>query len=330
MSASRLNWREMLTAAAPPLAAFMAFLALWEAVVRLRGIPPYMLPAPSIILQKLIEDRELLFSSLLVTLSITLQALTLATVCGVLLALAMAQSKWLARTLTPYAIMLQVTPIVAIAPLLLVYLSPPRAVLVCAFLVAFFPILSNTALGLASVDHALLDLFDLYRASAWRRLIYLRAPAALPQFLAGLRIAGGLALIGAVVAELAAGAAGQGTGLAFRIVEAGFRLDIPRMFAALALLSLTGVAIYGALGGLFAAVVGARVGSHRVRLLALGVALAWYAGKTLQALLAGVKPYDAATFLAAAGLCLLMTMLGCLLPAWRAARVDPMTAMRLE
>jgi len=165
--------------------------ALWEALVRLRGIPPYVLPAPSIILQKLIEDRELLFSSLLVTLSITLQALTLATVCGVLLALAMAQSKWLARTLTPYAIMLQVTPIVAIAPLLLVYLSPPRAVLVCAFLVAFFPILSNTALGLASVDHALLDLFDLYRASAWRRLIYLRAPAALPQFLAGLRIAGG-------------------------------------------------------------------------------------------------------------------------------------------
>jgi NitT/TauT family transport system permease protein len=143
--------------------------------------------------------------------------------------------------------MLQVTPIVAIAPLLLVYLSPPRAVLVCAFLVAFFPILSNTALGLASVDHALLDLFDLYHASAWRRLIYLRAPAALPQFLAGLRIAGGLALIGAVVAELAAGAAGQGTGLAFRIVEAGFRLDIPRMFAALALLSFTGVAIYGAL-----------------------------------------------------------------------------------
>ena len=132
-------------------------------------------------------------------------------------------------------------------PDVLVYLSPPRAVLVCAFLVAFFPILSNTALGLASVDHALLDLFDLYHASAWRRLIYLRAPAALPQFLAGLRIAGGLALIGAVVAELAAGAAGQGTGLAFRIVEAGFRLDIPRMFAALALLSLTGVAIYGAL-----------------------------------------------------------------------------------
>ncbi len=247
MSARRALVRRFLTAATPPLLAFVVFLALWEAVVRLREIPPYVLPAPSVILGTLINDRELLFSSLLVTLSITLQALLLATACGVVLALAMAQSKWLARALTPYAIMLQVTPVVAIAPLLLVYLSPQRAVLVCAFLVAFFPILSNTSAGLASVDHALLDLFDLYRATAWRRLVYLRAPAALPYFLAGLRIAGGLALIGAVVAELAAGAAGQGTGLAFRIVEAGFRLDIPRMFAALALLSMSGVAIHAAL-----------------------------------------------------------------------------------
>lgn len=239
--------RAILTVAAPPLVVFAAFLALWETIVRVYGVPPYVLPAPSLVLAELLEDHELLTTSALATLGVALQALALATVCGVLLALAMAQSKWLERTLTPYAIMLQVTPVVAIAPLLLVYLSPRQAVLVCAFLVAFFPILSNTALGLASVDHALLDLFDLYRASAWARLIYLRAPAALPQFLAGLRIAGGLSLIGAVVAELAAGAAGQGTGLAFRIVEAGFRLDIPRMFAALTLLSLMGAAIYGAL-----------------------------------------------------------------------------------
>jgi NitT/TauT family transport system permease protein len=239
--------RAVLARALPPLLALAILLALWESLVRLKGIPPYVLPAPSLVLQKLIEDRALMFSSLVVTLTIALQALLLATICGVALALAMAQSRALERTLTPYAIMLQVTPVVAIAPLLLVYLAPQNAVLVCAFLVAFFPILSNTALGLASVDHALLDLFDLYRASAWDRLIYLRAPAALPQFLAGLRIAGGLALIGAVVAELAAGVAGQGTGLAYRIVEAGFRLDIPRMFGALALLSLAGMAIYGAL-----------------------------------------------------------------------------------
>jgi NitT/TauT family transport system permease protein len=233
-----------------PLAVFAAALAIWQWIVTARNIPPYVLPAPSAIFAKLVEDRDLLFSSLLVTLGVTLKALFIATVCGVALALLLAQSKWLERALLPFAIILQVTPIIAIAPLLLVYMKPENAVLFCAFLVAFFPILSNTALGLASVDHALIDLFDLYRASPWQRLVYLRLPAALPQFLAGLRIGGGLALIGAIVAELAAGASGQGTGLAYRIVEAGFRLDIPRMFAALALISLAGLAIYGALAAL--------------------------------------------------------------------------------
>lgn len=233
-----------------PLAVCAAALGAWEWVVMSRDIPPYVLPAPSAILDRLIEDRELLFSSLLVTLGVTLKALLIATSSGVALALLLAQSKWLERALLPFAIVLQVTPIVAIAPLLLVYLQPDNAVLVCAFLVAFFPILSNTALGLASVDHALQDLFDLYHASPWQRLIYLRLPAALPQFLAGLRIGGGLSLIGAIVAELAAGASGQGSGLAYRIVEAGFRLDIPRMFAALALISAAGLAIYGALAAL--------------------------------------------------------------------------------
>lgn len=233
-----------------PLVVFAATLALWEAIVRIKSIPPYILPAPSLIVETLVKDHELLLSALTITLSITVESLLLATVCAVAAALAIAHSKWLERAIMPFAIILQVTPIIAIAPLLLVYLAPSNAVLVCAFLVAFFPILSNTTLGLASVDHALLDLFDLYRASAWKRLIYLRAPAALPQFLAGLRIGGGLALIGAIVAELAAGASGQGAGLAYRIVEAGFRLDIARMFAALALISLTGLAIYGALAGL--------------------------------------------------------------------------------
>ncbi|WP_442756333.1 ABC transporter permease [Methylocystis sp. JAN1] len=233
-----------------PLAVFAAALGFWEWIVAWKAIPPYVLPAPSAIFTKLIEDRELLFSSLLVTLGVTLKALLVAAVCGVALALLLARSKWLERALLPFAIVLQVTPIIAIAPLLLVYMRPENAVLVCAFLVAFFPILSNTALGLASVDHALRDLFELYRASAWQKLVYLRLPAALPQFLTGLRIGGGLSLIGAIVAELAAGASGQGTGLAYRIVEAGFRLDIARMFAALALISATGLAIYAALAGL--------------------------------------------------------------------------------
>jgi NitT/TauT family transport system permease protein len=241
-----IHWRDI----GVPLAVFVATLGFWEGLVRWKNIPPYILPAPSAILDKLIEDRELLFSSLMVTLGVTFEAFVIATICGVALALLIAQSKWLERALLPFAITLQVTPIIAIAPLLLVYLQPGNAVLVCAFLVAFFPILSNTSLGLASVDFGLRDLFDLYHASPWQKLIYLRLPSALPQFLAGLRIGGGLALIGAIVAELAAGASGQGTGLAYRIVEAGFRLDIPRMFAALALISLSGLAIYGALAAL--------------------------------------------------------------------------------
>jgi NitT/TauT family transport system permease protein len=233
-----------------PLLVFLLTLGVWEAIVDYKNIPPYILPAPSVIAAKLVEDRALLFSSLLVTLGVTLKALVIATISAVALALLLAQSKWLERALLPFAIILQVTPIIAIAPLLLIYLSPGTAVLVCAFLVAFFPILSNTALGLASVDHGLQDVFDLYHATGWQKFLYLRLPSALPQFLAGLRIGGGLALIGAIVAELAAGASGQGTGLAFRIVEAGFRLDIPRMFAALALISLSGLAIYGALAWL--------------------------------------------------------------------------------
>jgi NitT/TauT family transport system permease protein len=235
---------------AVPLAVFAAALGLWEWIVAVKQIPPYVLPAPSAIFARLVEDRALLFSSLAVTMGVTLKALVIATLSGVALALLLAQSKWLERALLPFAIVLQVTPIIAIAPLLLVYLKPDTAVLVCAFLVAFFPILSNTALGLASVDRALVELFDLYRASPWQRLLLLRLPSALPQFLTGLRIGGGLALVGAIVAELSAGASGQGEGLAYRIVEAGFRLDIPRMFAALALISLAGLAIYGALSAL--------------------------------------------------------------------------------
>jgi NitT/TauT family transport system permease protein len=233
-----------------PLLVFAAALGLWEWIVAVKQIPPYVLPAPTVIFAKLVTDRALLFSSLMVTLGVTLKALAIATVCGVALALLLAQSRWLERALLPFAIVLQVTPVIAIAPLLLVYMKPDNAVLVCAFLVAFFPILSNTALGLASVDHALRDLFQLYHATPWQRLVHLRLPSALPQFLTGLRIGGGLALIGAIVAELAAGASGQGEGLAYRIVEAGFRLDIPRMFAALALISLAGLAIYGVLAAL--------------------------------------------------------------------------------
>ncbi|MDB5543943.1 MAG: transporter ATP-binding protein [Hyphomicrobiales bacterium] len=227
-----------------PVLVFAALIAAWEAIVRLAAIPPYVLPAPSLIAQTLVNDWATLSASLWVTLRITALALTLATGIGVALAILFAQWRWLERSFFPIAVILQVTPIIAIAPLLLVYLEPGAAVLACAFLVAFFPILSNTALGLASADHNLRDLFELYRASRWQEMALLRLPSALPYFLGGLRIAGGLALIGAIAAEIAAGAAGQGAGLAYRIVEAGYRLNIPRMFAALVLISVAGVIIY--------------------------------------------------------------------------------------
>ncbi len=240
----------------PPVVAFLAMLAAWEAYVRLRDVPPYILPAPSLVLETLVADRGILLPALLVTLKTTLSALAAAVLGGVGLAVLFAQWKWVERSFLPFAIVLQVTPIVAIAPLLLIYLEAPAAVLVCAFLVAFFPILANTAQGLASADRNLADLFKLYRATRWQTLVYLRLPAALPYFLGGLRIGGGLALVGAIVAELAAGNAGKGAGLAFRIAEAGYRLNIPRMFAALALISAAGIAIFAALSGLSAYLLG--------------------------------------------------------------------------
>lgn len=227
-----------------PLLVFCLFIAGWEALVAIKGIEPYILPAPSLIAQTIVSDWGVLSTSLWITLKITFAAILLAIAGGVLLAILFAQWKWVERSFFPFAVILQVTPVIAIAPLLLIYLEPATAVLVCAFVVAFFPILSNTALGLASADHNLVDLFDLYRASRWQQLLYLRLPSALPYFMGGVRIGGGLALIGAIVAELAAGSAGQATGLAFRIVEAGYRLNIPRMFAALVLISLTGIAIF--------------------------------------------------------------------------------------
>ncbi|TMJ76281.1 MAG: ABC transporter permease, partial [Alphaproteobacteria bacterium] len=221
------------------------FLALWEAVVRLRDIPPYILPAPSAVALSLWNDGPSLVGSLLVTLRITLAALAAAALVGGAIALLFSRSRILELSLFPYAVILQVTPIVAIAPLIIIWVQQPfLALLVCAWIVAFFPIVSNTTVGLNSADRNLLALFRLYGASPGQTLLYLRLPTALPYFLAGLRISGGLALIGAVVAEFVAGTGGAETGLAFRILEAGYRLAIPRLFAALFLLSLTGIVIY--------------------------------------------------------------------------------------
>lgn len=233
---------------AAPVVVGLLVLGLWEYVVWHGAIPPYILPGPWLILKTLVADWETLSSSLWITLEITGLALAAAIIVGGLLAILFAQSKWLEFSLFPYAIVLQVTPIVAIAPLIIIWVNDTLlSLLICAWIVAFFPILSNTILGLNSADHNLVDLFKLYGASRWQTLRYLRLPAALPYFLGGLRISGGLALIGAVVAEFVAGTGGTASGLAFRILEAGYQLKIPRMFAALALVSLTGIAIFLAL-----------------------------------------------------------------------------------
>ncbi len=229
---------------APILIALTA-LGLWEFVVWWNAIPHYILPGPSLVLQSLIEDWDTLSASLWVTVQITFLALAVAVVGGVGLAVLFSLSKWVELSLFPFAVVLQVTPIVAIAPLILIYVdSTSAALLICAWIVAFFPILSNTTLGLASADHNLQNLFQLYGANRWQTMRFLKLPAAMPYFLGGLKIAGGLALIGAIVAEFAAGTAGAGSGLAYRILEAGYRLNIPRMFAALLLISLTGIAIF--------------------------------------------------------------------------------------
>jgi NitT/TauT family transport system permease protein len=227
-----------------PIVVLALGIAAWQAVVQYKNIPPYVLPAPDLIAQTFATDWELLLRSLLVTVITTVEGFLLAAFGGVFLAILFNQSRFIEYSLYPYAVVLQVTPIVAVAPLLLIYLPQHAAVLVCAWIVAFFPVLANTTLGLRSVDRNLADLFALYGASRWQILRRLKLPSALPYILGGLRIAGGLSLIGAVVAEIAAGSAGAGSGLAYRIAESGYRLNIPRMFAALLLLSLTGIAIF--------------------------------------------------------------------------------------
>jgi NitT/TauT family transport system permease protein len=233
-----------------PIVMLAIAVLVWHLVVQTFTLPPYVLPGPGLVATTLITDGDLLWNSLLVTLITTFEGFLLAAVGGIGLAILFNQSRLVEYSFYPYAVILQVTPIVAIAPLLLIYLPQPLAVLVCAWIVAFFPVLANTTLGLSSVDHNLLALFDLYKASRWQVLWNLKLPSALPQILAGLRIAGGLSLIGAVVAEIAAGSAGAGSGLAYRIAESGYRLNIPRMFAALILLSLAGVAIFYALSAM--------------------------------------------------------------------------------
>jgi NitT/TauT family transport system permease protein len=229
-----------------PIVIGLLFLALWEFGVRYFEVSKFVLPPPSSIVAALIDDFPSLLMSLWNTLRVTLEAFLAALVLGVLVAVLFAQSRLFEISLFPYAVVLQVTPIVSIAPLILIWVGldhVDRALLILATIVAFFPILANTTFGLKSADHNLRNLFDLYHATRWQRLIGLEFPSALPYLLAGAKISGGLALIGTVVAEFVAGS-GSGTGLAWRIIESGNRLNIARMFAALLLLSALGISIF--------------------------------------------------------------------------------------
>jgi len=229
-----------------PVVTMLGLLLGWELLVRLAQIPRYTLPAPSLVAQTLWLNFDSLAGSWWFTIKITFGALALACAGGILIAAVFALSRRVEAALFPVAVVLQVTPLVAIAPLILIYVeSTTAALLLCAWIVAFFPILSNTLLGLRAADANLRDLFRIYRATPWQRLRLLLMPSALPYFIGGLKISGGLSLVGAVTAEMVAGAAGRETGLASRILEASFRTETPKMFAALALLVATGVMIYG-------------------------------------------------------------------------------------
>jgi NitT/TauT family transport system permease protein len=235
-------------ALAPTLFGVLALVA-WEGATRIFGVPVYLVPGPLAVVAAFLQDPKGLLLSLVSTLVVTFAALVASAAMGAAMAVAMSASRLARAAIQPWAVILQVTPIVAIAPLIIVWVGDPFASLVvCAMIVAFFPVFANTAEGLASAPPELTDLFRLYGAGRWRMLTLLRLPAALPYFLTGLRISGGLALVGAVVAEFVAGSGGFASGLAYRILEAGYRLQIPRMFAALVLLSLAGIAINAGLG----------------------------------------------------------------------------------
>ncbi len=234
-----------------PLALLLALLGLWQGAVMLYDVPAYIVPSPLAVGHTLVADWPLLAAAWWNTVQITLLAFGVAVVLGVAVAFLMVQSRWLETALFPYAVLLQVTPIVAIAPLIIIWVQNTTASLViCASIVALFPVIANTTLGLRSVHPGLAAYFRLQGASRWQTLWRLRIPSALPYFFVGLRVAAGLALIGAVVAEFVAGTGGSSTGLAYQILQAGYQLNIPRMFAALGLISLTGIAFFALLAGL--------------------------------------------------------------------------------
>jgi NitT/TauT family transport system permease protein len=242
---------ERVVRAIAPIAVGVLVLALWETVCRQFHVAPYLFPMPSAIAERFISQWPTLFHALGSTLLVTFNAFLISVVLGTLIAFVFVQSKIIEVSLFPYAVLAQVTPIVAVAPLIIILVKNTFISLtICAVVIAIFPVISNTTVGLRSIDPGLLSYFRLNKASRWDTLVRLRIPSALPYFLAGLRISSGLALIGAVVAEFVAGSGGRSAGLAYQIMQAGFQLDIPLMFAALGMIAVTGVLLYLAMAAL--------------------------------------------------------------------------------
>jgi len=234
-----------------PLVVAVVVLGAWQGLVTALELPPYLVPSPILMVRTLVTDFPALGRSLLITIEITVLAFIVATVLGVLISFLFVQSRAVETALFPYAVLLQVTPIVAVAPLIIIWVRNPTAsMVICAALVALFPIISNTTLGLRSVDPDLQSYFTMNGATRMQSLWRLRVPSALPYFFGGLRISSGLSLIGAVVAEFVAGTGGTSSGLAYQILQAGFQLNIPRLFASLFLITVTGILLFMAMAWL--------------------------------------------------------------------------------
>jgi len=232
-----------------PLALTALLLAAWEIACRATQVPAYFLPPPSAVASALAANLPVLAAAAWRTLTVAFAALVIASLIAQAIAILIGLNPLLERAVRPLASVLQVTPVVAIAPLVLIWAGidhPERAIVALAVLVAFFPIFSGAVTGLHAADPDLERLFDLYGASRWERILRLRLPSAVPFLLEGHKVGAGLAIIGAVVAEFGAGSGGV-RGLAWQILDAGNKLQTDRMIAALTVLGVMGVAFHAAL-----------------------------------------------------------------------------------
>ena len=243
-SARAWLWRGIQTSI-PPMIAFVLLVAVWEIVVDIFKIPHYLLPGPILVAQTAITRWGDLVTAVNTTFFAALAGLALSIFVGITGSLVMSQSRVLERSLYPYAVILQTIPIIAIAPLVVIWLGAGTpAVIVISFLISLFPMISNTSAGLTSTDHNLLNMFDLYNANWWQRIVKLKLPFALPYIMTGLRTSSGLAIIGAIVGEFVGGIAGQRGGLGYVLTAAAIRLDMGYLFAAAFSSAMLGISIF--------------------------------------------------------------------------------------